>query len=117
MVKTLTLDCILQSQTELNLSYIPFVVGGGLFVPMTQRVYLGDIVIINLKLPTQASSQTVEGKVVWITPKNALYQAYSGVGVQLIGANAKEIWDEYKANLDDKMDVGGYIFGMQKSNI
>lgn len=117
MVKSLTLDCILQSQTELNLSYIPFVVGGGLFVPTTTRVYLGDTVIINLQLPTHSAPQIVEGKVIWITPKNALYQAYSGIGVQLIGPNAKEIWEEFKANLDDKIETGGYIFGMQKNNI
>ena len=111
MLKPKILDCILQSQMELNFSYIPFVQGGALFVQTTQRVYLGDIVEINLQLPTQTSTQTVEGKVVWITPKNALYQAYAGIGVQLIGTSAKQIWEEFKANLDDKIDVGGYVFG------
>lgn len=111
---TVTLDCNIQSQTELNLSYIPFIEGGGLFIPTTERFYLGDTVYINLQLPMQLTSRLVEGKVIWITPKNALYQAYAGIGIQITGANAKELKEEILANLDSKIEVGGYIFGMPK---
>jgi type IV pilus assembly protein PilZ len=113
-VKTITLDCHIQSQTELNLSYIPFITEGGLFVPTTHRFYLGDSVYINLTLPMQLTGRTVEAKIIWITPKNALYHVYSGIGVQMAGPDAKAIMDEIKANLDNKMEVGGYIFGIKR---
>jgi Tfp pilus assembly protein PilZ len=114
MPDMLTIDFFIQSQAELNLSYMPFINGVGLFIPTAQSFSLGDKLLINLKLPTQTTSRPIEGKVVWITPKNALYQVYSGIGVQVTSNDLKDVHDEIKAGLDNKMEVGGYIFGISK---
>lgn len=111
-----TLSYALQSQLELNLSYIPFIKNGGLFIPTTETFLLGDDVIVDLQLHGDIHIQKIEGRVVWITPKNALYEIYSGIGIQFCGENAKTIGEQLKANLDNTMEVGGYVYGVAGGN-
>jgi len=85
---------------------------GGLFIPTNESFILGDKIVIDLQLPGETKSNHVEGKVIWITPKNALYQILPGIGVELIGANAKTVREQIKANLDKSMDIGAYVCGM-----
>jgi len=100
------------SQLELNLSYMPFIKDGGLFIPTNDSFVLGDFVVVDLQLPGQHDIQRIEGKVIWITPMNALYQIYSGVGIQFTGDSAKSVHEQIKANIDNTMDVGGYVYGI-----
>ncbi len=97
---------------ELNLSYMPFVKNGGLFIPTQQSFALGDTVLIDLQLPAQKDAIRIEGKVIWITPKNALHQVVPGIGVQFIGSNNQIIRKQIETLLDTHMDVGGYTYGM-----
>jgi type IV pilus assembly protein PilZ len=106
------LDYVLKNQLELNLSYMPFIKDGGLFVPSNETFSISEKITLNLQLPGQKESHLIEGKVIWITPKNALYQIFPGVGVQFIGDNAKSIHEQIKTNLDNTMDVGGYTYGI-----
>lgn len=106
------LSYIIQTKLELNFSYMPFINEGGLFIPTTENFSLDDIVFIDLQLPEQTGPQKVEAKVVWITPKNAIDQILPGVGVTLIGANAKIIRDQIKTHLDNAIDMGAYVCGM-----
>jgi len=108
----LKLDYNINNQLELNLSYMPFIKDGGLFIPTPETFSLGDRIRVNLQLPGHKDTHVVEGKVVWITPKNALYQIFPGIGVQFIGENAKSLHELIKANLDNTMDVGGYTYGI-----
>ena len=107
-----TLDYILKNQLELNLSYMPFIKDGGLFIPTSQTFNLGEKVLVNLQLPGQKETHLIEGKVVWITPTNALYQIFPGIGVQFTGENASSLHEQIKANLDNTMDAGGYTYGI-----
>lgn len=107
-----TLTYIINSQIELNLSYMPYIKGGGIFVPTTEEFQLGAIIKLNLQLPGETKPKEIEAEVVWITPKNALYQVYQGVGVQFRGEGVKSLLEEIKASLDDTMDVGGYTYGL-----
>ena len=52
-------------------AYMPFVKGGGLFVPTAKRYSLGDEVFILLSLMEEKDRLPVAGKVVWITPAGA----------------------------------------------
>jgi type IV pilus assembly protein PilZ len=106
-----TLSYVIPSQLELNLSFMPFIKNGGLFIPTNESFALGEAVIVDLQLHGNIRIKDIEGRVVWITPKNALYQIYPGVGVQFIGDHAKALSDQIKANLDNSMDVGGYAYG------
>lgn len=111
MSEVIKINYHIKTQRDLNLSYIPFVIDGGIFYPTTESYNLGEPVLLELTLPNQDSSQTVEGKIVWITPKNALYYAYPGIGIQFIGSNAKIIREQIKAAFDNKMEIGGYTYG------
>lgn len=106
------LNYIINDPIELNLSYIPFISGGGLFVPTSDFYSLGDIVVIHLEIVSKNVTLTIEGKIVWITPSNALHHVLSGIGVQFTGANAPRISAQIEENLDKKVDIGGYTYGI-----
>jgi type IV pilus assembly protein PilZ len=112
MPESRTMNYEIKTQFDVNLSYMPFIKDGGLFIPTKEIFSLGEHVLLTLKLPGQKESEQVEGKVIWITPENALYQIYPGIGIQLTGSNAKAIHEQIKANLDNTVDVGGYTYGM-----
>jgi type IV pilus assembly protein PilZ len=107
-----SIKCIIKSAAELNLSYMPFIVDGGLFVPTTDPFSLGDIIQVDLQLPEESKSIQIEGKVVWLTPPNALYHVLPGIGVQLIGSEASNVRSRIEAKLDSTMEVGGYTYGI-----
>lgn len=91
---------------------MPFIKDGGLFVPTPQSFPLGTMVMVELQLPGIKEIKRIEGKVVWLTPKNALHHVSSGVGIQFTGENAKVIKSELEAVLDTSIEVGGYTYGI-----
>lgn len=97
---------------ELNLSYMPFIKEGGMFIPTNQNFALGDEVLLMLQLPGKKDPMKIIGRVVWVTPKNALHHVSSGVGIQFIGDNAKAIKNEVELGLDATIEVGGYTYGI-----
>lgn len=50
-------------------SYMPYVVGGGLFIPSKQPVKLGEEVFVLTTLPEQTQKIPLTGKVIWISQK------------------------------------------------
>lgn len=115
MVEANVISYIIQNQFELNLSYMPFIIHGGIFVPTNQEYKLGEKIILNLGLPNHSDIIQIECRVVWITPKNSMHYIYQGVGLQFMGENATNVVELIKANLDSTMDVGGYTYGMGMS--
>ena len=101
---------------ELNLAYMPFIEEGGLFIPSSESFSLGEKMLLDLFLPGKKDSVKIEGKVVWITPNNALHHVLPGVGIQFTGANAKAQRTFIEASLDKKMEVGGYTYGISVKN-
>lgn len=63
-------------------AYMPFLKGGGIFVPTQKRYNLGDEVFILLSLMEDKDRMPVAGKVVWITPTGAQGNRTAGIGVQ-----------------------------------
>ena len=112
MSEMITLNVVIKDPIELNLSYMPFIHGGGLFIPTPQPFSLGDKVLVNLQLPGKNDSLKIEGKIVWITPKIALYHVIPGIGIQFIGSNPKSISSQIEAQLDASIEVGGYTYGI-----
>lgn len=106
------LQYVIHDPVELNLSYMPFINEGGLFVPTDQSYSLGDRVVVDLMLPGKKEAVKIEGKVVWLTPINALHHVLPGIGIQFIGANAGTVRTLIEGSLDKKMEVGGYTYGM-----
>lgn len=109
------LQCIINDPLELNLSYMPFIEGGGLFVPTSEYFALGAEVLIHLQLPGKKDSVKIQGRVVWITPANALHHVLPGVGVQFVGQEAPTTKTLIESHLDPKMEVGGYTYGITES--
>ncbi|VVC77074.1 hypothetical protein AQUSIP_24010 [Aquicella siphonis] len=117
MSDSLVVTYNIQTQLELNLSYMPFIKNGGIFIPTNETYSLGEHVLIELTLPGHNESQKVHGRVVWINPKNALYQIYPGIGVEFVGDNAKSFHETIKANIDNTHDVGGYVYGLSGDQV
>lgn len=109
------LTYVIKDIMELNLSYMPFIRDGGLFIPTGQTFPLGTKVEVDLQLPGKKDSLKIEGKVVWITPKNALHHIVAGVGIQFIGQNFKAIRTELEGMLDKNSQVGGYTYGIAEA--
>ena len=75
------LSLAIKDKGALYNAYMPFVRGGGLFVPTAKRYNLGDEVFILLSLMDEKDRIPVAGKVVWITPTGAQGNRTAGIGV------------------------------------
>ncbi|MEO7917287.1 MAG: PilZ domain-containing protein [Dokdonella sp.] len=76
------LSLSIKDKASLFNAYMPFLKGGGLFVPTTKRYALQDEVFILLTLLDEPDRLPVAGKVVWITPPGAQGNRVAGIGVQ-----------------------------------
>ena len=76
------LSLAVKDKATLYAAYIPYVKGGGIFVPTPKRYPLGDEVFLLLTLPESSERLPVAGKVVWLTPVGAQGNRAAGIGVQ-----------------------------------
>lgn len=76
------LSVTIDDVTVLRAAYMPFIKGGGLFIPTTPRHALGDEVFVLLALPGEPSRLPVAGPVVWITPVGAQGGRTPGIGIR-----------------------------------
>jgi type IV pilus assembly protein PilZ len=72
----------IKDKASLYQAYMPFVKGGGMFVPSTKKYNLGDDVFLLLSLLDDKDRLPVAGRVVWITPSGAQGNRQAGIGVQ-----------------------------------
>lgn len=112
MADSEVISYVIRDPLECNLAYMPFIKDGGLFLPTMNPYALGDRVLVDLTLPGKSDTLRIEGKVVWITPKNALHHVLTGIGIQFIGANAATVKTLIEAQIDTKTEVGGYTYGI-----
>ena len=72
---------------------MPFLKGGGIFIPTSRPYALGEEVFMLLSLMDDPNRIAVQGKVVWITPDGGQGNRTQGIGVQFThdetGAAAK----------------------------
>ncbi len=76
------LSLSIKDKAVLYAAYMPFVKGGGLFIPTKKEYDVGDEVFMLLNLMDEPEKIPVAGKVVWVTPKGAQGNRAAGVGVQ-----------------------------------
>ena len=76
------LSLAIKDKGALYNAYMPFVRGGGLFVPTAKRYSLGDEVFILLTLMDDKDRLPIAGKVIWVTPPGAQGNRTAGIGVQ-----------------------------------
>ncbi|KAB2841888.1 MAG: PilZ domain-containing protein [Planctomycetes bacterium] len=61
---------------------MPWIKGGGIFIPTNRPYQLGDEVFMLLSLMDDPAKIAVQGKVVWITPDGVQGNRSQGIGVQ-----------------------------------
>ncbi len=76
------LSMAIKDKGQLYSAYMPFLKGGGLFIPTPKRYALGDEVFVMLTLLDDKERLPVAGRVVWITPAGAQGGRAAGIGVQ-----------------------------------
>jgi type IV pilus assembly protein PilZ len=85
------LSLAIKEKATLYNSYMPFVKGGGIFVPTPRKYAIGDEVFILMSLLEDKDRLPVAGKVVWITPQGAQGNRVTGIGVQFTESAEAEI--------------------------
>ena len=76
------LSLSIKEKPALYAAYMPFLKGGGIFIPTTKAYRLGDEVFMLLTLMDDPNKLPVAGKVAWVTPAEAQGNKSQGVGVQ-----------------------------------
>ena len=99
------ISCSFSDEATLYLAYMPFLIGGGLFIRKKNSYILGTVVSLSIQLFTEPSPYFIDAKVVWITPNGAQGNKPVGIGVQFRGENSR--------NVSNKIET--YLAGMLKS--
>lgn len=76
------LSLTIKDKNALYAAYMPFIEGGGIFVPSNKPYKLGDEVFMLLSLMDNKEKIPVAGTVVWVTPAGAQGGRTAGVGIQ-----------------------------------
>jgi type IV pilus assembly protein PilZ len=76
------LSLTIKDKSALYAAYMPFIKGGGLFIPTKKSYQLGEEVFMLLTLMDETEKIPVAGKIVWITPQGAQGNRAAGIGVQ-----------------------------------
>ena len=79
----------IREKAALYAAYMPFVQGGGIFVPTNRAANLGDDLYLILTLLEDSTKFAVPGKVVWITPPGSTGRQ-QGLGIQFARNDAGE---------------------------
>lgn len=93
----------IQSPTVLQAAYMPFLQGGGLFIPTYRTVPIGAEISMLLTLMGEPHRAVVTGIVVWITPKGAESNRAPGIGLQFKGEEGKSLQAKIKSYLADSI--------------
>lgn len=76
------LSLTIKDKSALYAAYMPFVKGGGLFIPTKKTYRIGEEVFMLLTLMEETEKIPVAGKIIWITPDGAQGNRAAGIGVQ-----------------------------------
>ena len=71
----------IKEKPALYAAYMPFVKGGGIFVPTNRVAQIGDELYLILTLMDDPNKLAITGKVVWITP-SGVPGRQQGIGIQ-----------------------------------
>lgn len=77
------------------MSYMPYLKNGGIFIKTARNYEMGQSLALNITLPDALESETVSGKVVWLTPNGTQSSTPPGIGIGFI---------DDKSNLRDQIE-------------
>lgn len=100
------LSLAIKEKAALYAAYMPYVKGGGLFIPTNKNFKMGEEVFMLLSLVDDPVKLKVVGKVIWVTPA-PVNNRPQGVGVQ---------FSEKDGGLEVKNKIESILGGALKSN-
>ncbi len=83
------LSLAIREKTALAAAYMPFLQGGGLFVPTQRPAKLGEDLYLIMTLLDDTTRFAVPGRVAWITPSGSTGRQ-QGLGIQFAKTEAGE---------------------------
>lgn len=98
-VRAGVLALTIKDRASLYAAYMPFLKGGGLFIPTNRSYRMGEDVFLLITLPGETEKVQVAGKVAWMTPVGARGNRTAGVGVQFSDKDAVVIRNRIEAIL------------------
>src|SRR5512139_3807553 len=72
----------IRERAALYAAYMPFLKGGGIFIPTSRQYQLGEEVFMLLSLMDDPNRIAVQGKVVWVTREGVQGNRTQGIGGQ-----------------------------------
>lgn len=72
----------IRDKQTLYAAYMPYIKGGGLFVPSHRPHQLGEEIFMLISLLDDPNKISIQGKVVWIAPEGVQGSKVPGIGVQ-----------------------------------
>jgi len=72
----------IRDRNTLYAAYMPYIKGGGLFVPSHRPHQLGEEVFMLISLLDDPTKISIQAKVVWIAPEGVQGSKVPGIGVQ-----------------------------------
>ena len=87
----------LRTKAELYQAWMPFLQGGGLFIPSSKPHALGEEVFLLFSFMQEPAKVPLRGTVVWINPAHASGGRPQGVGVKI---QAEPAWDEMRKKIE-----------------
>lgn len=100
------LSLSIKEKSALYAAYMPFLKGGGVFIPTTRVYRLGDEVFMLISLMGDPNKIPVAGQVVWITPAAAQGNKTQGVGVR---------FSDNEGSISARNKIEGLLGGSMKS--
>src|SRR5690606_40006129 len=93
------LSLTIRDKAVLYAAYMPYIKGGGLFIPTAKPYEIGDDVFLLLNLMEESEKLPAPAKVVWVTPKGAQGNRAAGIGVQFCDDEGKEVRNKIETYL------------------
>ena len=88
----------ISSTEQLYSCYMPFLEGGGLFIPTEIEYKMGESILVRLKFLKENSVLPISGKVAWIAPANVQGRQRQGIGIRFTNQD-----DNIKQKIEDAL--------------
>jgi len=93
------LSLAIKDKGALYAAYMPFLQGGGIFIPSNKPYKLGDEVFMLLTLMDETEKMPVVGRVAWINPTGAQGNRIAGIGVQFTDKDGEAVRNKIETYL------------------
>lgn len=93
------LSLAVKDKGALLAAYMPFLQGGGIFIPSNKPYRLGDEVFMLLTLMDESEKMPVVGRVAWINPTGGMGNRIAGIGVQFTDKDGEAVRNKIETYL------------------